>query len=1009
MKHSSHISLIEVIMRSARRAIARSPLRHVAFCVLLCLAVPQVARATWETLLDGTSFNSAAAFADAWYYNYPWGQTHNGSAKMWSSNDTFSAGVLTMQSVPLVDGTYNYSSGTVYSKVQITVNSTYPTWDISGDFQCESQRGTWPAFWLTGAWGWPPEIDQMEFKGSSTCWLNTYDGAWESLGVAVSSPGNWHTYRVVVSMANATDVTAQFYVDGALKTTQTGANFVGQPMWIIIDYQMEGSSGSPGPNYTTYMRGRNVTVSRDNLATNPPGTPGSLTSAGGNTEIALGWASASDASTYIVQRAVVSGGPYTTIKSNLISTGFTDTGLANGTTYYYVVSAVNSVGASTSAEVNATPFAPAITPPNSGFEAPLTEGYIYNPSSGSWTFSQSTGSGSGVTANGSAFTGGNTPAPQGIQVAFLQATGSISQTFSGFTVGASYIVKFLASQRQNKSGGQPGNTFDVRINGATIGSFEPTQSVTSYQEYTVSFNATAATQTLSFIGTDLHGGDNTVFIDRVLIAWQTPPPVPPAPTGLTAVAVGTSQVNLNWSASSYASTYNVKRANVSGGPYTTVATDITATSYSDMGLSAGTSYYYVVSAVNASGEGPDSVEAGAATGLGALVDYWQFDETSGSTAADSVGSWDGTLANGATWAAGKINNAVSLNGTSSSYVSFPSGFVSALTDYSIAGWFKLNSVSAWTRIFDFGTGTSVNMFLTPSAGSAIRFAITTGSGSGEQRIDGTSIPSTGVWHHFAVTLSGTVGILYVDGVEVGRNSNMTLEPSSLGNTTQNYIGKSQYTADPYLNGLVDDLRIYDYSLNASDVSSLANPSTPPPAAPAGLIATAMSSSQIDLSWNASSGATSYTVKRSATSGGPYTAIATGVTATSYSDTGLAAGTTYYYVVSAVNSAGESPDSAEASATTQSATPPVAPSNLRATGSKRKVTISWTDNSSTEDGFKIERSTDNVNFSQIITVAANTTSYANTGLISGTTYYYRVRAYNAGGNSAYSNTASATAK
>ncbi|MBO9598336.1 MAG: glycoside hydrolase family 6 protein [Cohnella sp.] len=86
-----------------------------------------------------------------------------------------------------------------------------------------------------------------------------------------------------------------------------------------------------------------------------------------------------------------------------------------------------------------------------------------------------------------------------------------------------------------------------------------------------------------------------------------------------------------------------------------------------------------------------------------------------------------------------------------------------------------------------------------------------------------------------------------------------------------------------------------------------------PAAPTGLTATA-GNAQAALSWTASSGATSYTVKRATTSGGPYTTVATGVTATSYTNTGLTNGTTYYYVVSASNSAGESANSAQASAT-----------------------------------------------------------------------------------------------
>jgi predicted phage tail protein len=86
--------------------------------------------------------------------------------------------------------------------------------------------------------------------------------------------------------------------------------------------------------------------------------------------------------------------------------------------------------------------------------------------------------------------------------------------------------------------------------------------------------------------------------------------------------------------------------------------------------------------------------------------------------------------------------------------------------------------------------------------------------------------------------------------------------------------------------------------------------------------------------------------------------------------------------------------------------PAAPSNLTATAGKKSVTLNWMDNSSNETGVKIERSTDGVNFSQITTTGANVTSYKNTGLTSGTTYYYRVRATNTAGDSAYSNTASA---
>src|SRR5262249_48930488 len=104
-------------------------------------------------------------------------------------------------------------------------------------------------------------------------------------------------------------------------------------------------------------------------------------------------------------------------------------------------------------------------------------------------------------------------------------------------------------------------------------------------------------------------------------------------------------------------------------------------------------------------------------------------------------------------------------------------------------------------------------------GSVIRFAITTSGSGGEQRIDGTSALSAGVWHHVAVTLNGTTGALYVDGAQVAQNTNMTLNPSSLGATTQDYIGKSQYS-DPNLNGAIDQFQIYNRALSASEILSL---------------------------------------------------------------------------------------------------------------------------------------------------------------------------------------------
>jgi len=185
----------------------------------------------------------------------------------------------------------------------------------------------------------------------------------------------------------------------------------------------------------------------------------------------------------------------------------------------------------------------------------------------------------------------------------------------------------------------------------------------------------------------------------------------------------------------------------------------------------------------------------------------------------------------------------------------------------------------------------------------------------------------------------------------------------------------------------------------------------PPNPPTGLSATP-GNTQIALSWNASAGAANYNVKRSTTPGGPYTTIGPNVTATSYTDTTVANGTTYYYVVSAVNVDGESANSSEVSATPNPPTPPAAPANLTATTQgKKKIALTWTQSSSPNVvSNKVYRSTvAGGPYSPIATLPA-TTSYQNSGLTSGTTYYYRVTAVNSSGlESPQSNEASARAR
>ncbi|WP_245987439.1 DUF5695 domain-containing protein [Cohnella lupini] len=225
-----------------------------------------------------------------------------------------------------------------------------------------------------------------------------------------------------------------------------------------------------------------------------------------------------------------------------------------------------------------------------------------------------------------------------------------------------------------------------------------------------------------------------------------------------------------------------------------------------------------------------------------VVANYLLNETSGTTASDSSGNGkNATLTGGTSWVAGHAGNALSLNGTNA-YASLPTGIVGGLNDFTISTWVKVTSLSDWARIFDFGTGTSNYMFLAPRAGgSGLRFAITTSGNGAEQQLNAPALP-TGVWKHIAVTLSGTTGRLYVDGVQVASNTNMTFKPSSLGSTTLNYIGKSQF-GDPYLNGQVDDFKIYGRALSATEVSTIfAGSTTASNIAPLGTASTSFVSS-----------------------------------------------------------------------------------------------------------------------------------------------------------------------
>jgi fibronectin type 3 domain-containing protein len=283
-------------------------------------------------------------------------------------------------------------------------------------------------------------------------------------------------------------------------------------------------------------------------------------------------------------------------------------------------------------------------------------------------------------------------------------------------------------------------------------------------------------------------GTANANVTNIQITCTTPPP---PPTSLSATA-GNAQVSLSWTASAGATSYNVLRSTSNGGPYSSIATGVTTTSYIDTSVTNGTTYYYVVQAVGSGGTSGNSNQASAT----------------------------------------------------------PTGPPPAPTN------------------------------LTATAGNAQVSLSWTGSvGAASYNV----LRSTTNGGPYSSIATGVAALNYVD-------------TAVTNGTTYYYVVQAVNNAGP----------------SGNSNQAVATPMAPPPA-PAVLTAVA-GNGQVALNWMASLGAASYNVLRATTNGGPYSILVTGLTAASYTDATVTNGTTYFYVVEAVNVGGASGDSNQASAT-----------------------------------------------------------------------------------------------
>jgi len=432
---------------------------------------------------------------------------------------------------------------------------------------------------------------------------------------------------------------------------------------------------------------------------------------------------------------------------------------------------------------------------------------------------------------------------------------------------------------------------------------------------------------LNFAGNLLHAGPNEIqlnmrkggyFSDSILydyIRLELAGYVPPAPAGLTAIA-GNGVVVLNWPASAGATSYTVSRATTPGGGYTAMATnvigpivgsDVPDATWTDNSVVNGTTYYYVVAAVNPNGRSTNSVPATATPSAAtppAPAAPAGLTVTPGNLSATL--NW-----NAAPGAATYILQRTVITGGANAG---DPGAETAMLPNGSAPTTIVNSFITTTNFTDTGLANNVTYAYAVSAANANGQSAASATVSAATS-PGFPTPPAGL----AATVSSNQVSLSWPPVAAAENYVLRRATSAAG----------PYAAidDPAWLSLYTDAGLaynttYYYAVAAANLAGISSNSAPvavttPPAPPATLSAIP-GNAQAFLSWSGAAGATNYLVQRATTTGGPYATIGS-TTNTSYLDPTVANGTTYYYVVYDVGPNGTSPLSPEA-AVTPSATP-----------------------------------------------------------------------------------------
>ncbi len=292
---------------------------------------------------------------------------------------------------------------------------------------------------------------------------------------------------------------------------------------------------------------------------------------------------------------------------------------------------------------------------------------------------------------------------------------------------------------------------------------------------------------------------------------------PSTPTGLSTLALSAA-VKLNWNANNEddLAGYTIFRTVKGEDDWNTIARAVKGTSYLDNTTVQGVRYSYKIKAVDKSCNfsSASSIADGAATGAKGLIAHYDFENS----LTDNTANMMNCAVSNAKYADGveEGTQAIEFNGTSD-YALLPYQ-VSNMNAITFCAWINWNGGGSWQRIFDFGNGEDEYLFLCPSNNNGKMLFEIKANGT-TQNLPCTNALEVGQWKHVAVTIGNNEVKIYIDGRLEASSTSITLKPSDVAGVC-NYLGRSQFVADPLFNGKLDDVRIYNYALSETDIESL---------------------------------------------------------------------------------------------------------------------------------------------------------------------------------------------